>query len=240
MGSPGRISSVLTYAGREYCVNTPAFVEDEYKLLLCLHGGSGDGPTFRTQLSIGNTFGDSVICVFPTATINDYGFTGWNPADNEPFNPTAHDVDYLTEFTDAMIATGRVNAHDMWIAGHSEGGMMGYRLICEQPNRWQGLYSIAGALLVNNPDTFTGKYRETHGTADMNVPINGGIGPDGFFQVDYPSAYDVVPSFTKVQNPGIGNLNPLIDAAHDIPSIRAGLIAQGTTLQLDIQSFIGL
>jgi poly(3-hydroxybutyrate) depolymerase len=238
MGSPGRISGILDFGGREYCVNTPPFIETTYKLLLCLCGGSGSGPTFRTQLAIGSTFGDSVICVYPTPTLNEYGFTSWNPADDQPFNPTAHDVEYLTDLVDNMIDTNRVNIDDMWICGHSEGGMMGYRLICEQPDRWRGLYSISGALLVNNPDTFTGKLRETHGTDDMNVPINGGYGPDGFFHVDYPSAYDVVPSFTKVQNPGIGNLNPLVGAAHDIPSIRTGLIAQGTTLQQDINNFI--
>ncbi len=93
-------------------------------------------------------------------------------------------------------------------------------------------------LLVANPDTFTGKLRETHGTLDQNIPIEGGLGADSFYPIEYANLYDVVPSFTRVENAGIGNLNPLVGYGHSVTEIKNGLISQGTTLQDDIRNFI--
>lgn len=234
-----RISGILTYNGRQYVVNTPAFVEQTYPLLLFLHGGSGDGPTFRAQMNIGTTLGENYILVFPTATLNQDGFTGWNSGG--PFNTTGvDDVAYLNSLIDAMILTGRVDPQRLNLVGHSNGGMMGYRLICEQPTRWKSLYSMSANLDpdIPNPDTFTGGLRETHGTIDDNVPILGGVGPAAFYPVDWPSSYVTTPSFTQVKNPGIGNLNPLVGFGHGMDQITAGLISQGTTLQLNLQSFL--
>ena len=117
---------------------------------------------------------------------------------------------------------------------------MGYRLICEQPTQSVSFYSLAGDLIagISNPDTYTGKYRETHGTLDLNVPISGGIGPDSYYAIDYASLYDVVPSFTQVPNDGIGNLNPLVGYGHPMASLKDGLISQGTTLQQDYLAFL--
>lgn len=233
-----RISGTLTYNGREYCVNTPALVEEKYPFILFLHGGSGTGPIFRFQMNIGTTLGEDYILAFPTATINQDGFTSWNPGG--PFNPTADDIAYLDGLMTAMIATGRVDPDRLMIVGHSEGGMMCYRYVCEEPTKFKAMYSMAGNLepAISNPNTFTGKLRETHGTTDQNVPILGGIGPDAFYPVNWPSSYVTTPSFTNVQNPGIGNLNPLVGYAHLMIDITNGLIAQGTTLQADVQSFI--
>ncbi len=232
-----RISGILTFNDREYVVNTPALEERTYALGLLLHGGDGSGPLFRTQMNVGTILGEDTILVFPTATINQDGFTAWNSGG--PFNPLVDDIAYLDSLLYAMVATGRVDINRMYLFGHSNGAMMCYRIICEDSEyTFQGAYTMAGDLLVTNPDTFTGKYTETHGTTDQNVPINGGFGADSFYPIDYPDLYDVVPSFTRVVTPGIGNLNPLVGYGHAMSAIKAGLISQGTTLQTEVRNFI--
>ena len=231
-----RISGILTFDGREYVVNTPPLEEERYPLVLFLHGGGGSGATFRAQMNIGETLGEEMILVFPTATVNQDAFTAWNGGG--PFNPDADDITYFNDLFFAMIATGRVDTDHMYIVGHSNGGMLGYRFICEQPDNWRGLYSMPGDLLVDNPDLFEGKLRETHGTLDENIPIDGGFGAESFYPIDYADLYDVVPSFTRAVNAGIGNLNPLVGYGHDVTEIKNGLISQGTTLQEDIRNFI--
>lgn len=232
-----RVSGILTFDGREYVVNTPPFVEQTYPLALCLHGGDGSGPGFRLQMSVGATVGEDTILVFPTATINQDGFTAWNSGG--PFNPLVDDIAYLNDLLYAMISTGRVNTDRMYLFGHSNGAMMCYRIICENDvYTFRGSYTMAGDLLVDNPDTFTGKLRETHGVLDENVPIDGGFGEDSFYHIDYPDLYVVVPSFTKVITPGIGNLNALDDTGHSMASIKTGLIAQGTPLPDQVREFI--
>lgn len=230
------ISGVLTFEDRLYVCNTPPFVEKQYPLMLGLHGGGGTGGIFRIQMNIGTTIGEEVILLFPTATINQDDVTAWNSGG--PFNPGVDDVAYLSRLLNAWIATNRVDPRQIYIVGHSNGAMMGYRLVSELPANFAGLYSMSGDLLVDNTNLFRGKYRETHGTIDQNVPINGGYGADSFYPINYPSLYDVVPSFTKVPNPGIGNLNPLVGYGHDMPDITSGLIAQGTTLQQNVRTFI--
>jgi len=233
-----RISGVLTFDERTYVVNTPPLVEQTYALALCLHGGSGSGPTFRTQMNIGTTLGEDTILVFPTATINQDGFTAWNAGG--PFNPLVDDISYLNDLIYAMVSTGRVDTDRMYLFGHSNGGMMCYRFMCEQSDTFRGAYIMSGDLLsgVTNLDTFTGKYRETHGVDDQNVPINGGFGSESFYPIDYADLYDVVPSFTKVPTAGIDNLNPLVGYGHSLADIKAGLISQGTTLQDEAREFI--
>ena len=124
-----RVSRILTFNGREYVVNTPPFVEQTYALGLLLHGGGGDGETFRAGMNIGSTVGEDTILVFPTATINQDGFPAWNSGG--PFNPLADDITYLNSLLDAMIDTGRVDVDRMYLFGHSNGAMMCYRIICE-------------------------------------------------------------------------------------------------------------
>ncbi len=233
-----RISGILTFDGREYVCNTPPFEERKYPFCYLFHGGGGDGPTFRTGMNIGTIVGEDTILVFPTATINQDGFPAWNCGG--PFNPLADDISYLNTLLDAMIATGRVDTERMYIFGHSNGGMLCYRIICQQPTKYQGAYIMAGDLMsdISNPDTFTGKYRETHGTLDQNVPINGGFGADSYYHIDYADLYDVVPSFTKVPTHGLDNLNPLVGYGHPLADIKLGLISQGTTLQIEVRDFI--
>ncbi len=232
------ISGQLTFNGRTYRCTTPNFEERAYPLALCLHGGGGSGFTFSEQMDINNTIGEDCIIVYPTATVNQDGFTAWNSGG--PFNPLVDDVAYLNSLLAAMIDTERVDTSRIYLFGHSNGGMMCYRLICEQPTRYAGMFSMSGDLLsdIPNPDTFTGKYKETHGTLDQNVPINGGYGVDSFYHIDYADLYTVVPSFTNVPTPGLANLNALVGYGHPMSDIKAGLISQGTTLQNQVRDFI--
>lgn len=230
------ISPNVAINGRLCCYDLPTSKSELPPLLIGLHGGSGNGLDFRVGTALASILGESVVMAYPTATLNSLGFTGWNAGGE--FNPNVDDVSYIISLRQYFIDKGLVDPNRVYLLGHSEGAIMGYRLICEHPELFAGLYSMSGNILVNNPDTFAGKLRETHGTSDQNIPFNGGIGTDSFYKIDWPTVADTVNSFTNVQNAGLGNLNPLVGYGHSVAEITAGLISQGNTLQLDVQKLI--
>jgi len=63
----------------------------------------------------------------------------------------------------------------VYLVGTSAGGFMAYRLACDIPNRFAAIASVAGSMFWTDcsPSVAVSIY-EIHGTADANVPYEGG------------------------------------------------------------------
>lgn len=223
-----------TFESRSYHCTHADFEERRHPLVVCLHGGTGSGSLFRTALDIGTTIGQEVILIFPTATENGSGDTTWNSNNPAPTFNNTDDVTYLSNLINNLITTGKVDTNNIWIIGHSNGAMMGYRLIIELPTVFKGLIAFAGDVMVTpNTNLFTGKILHVHGELDTNVPLAGGVGLNGY---TYPAVEAAVRGFTNASSI---KFITLPTGGHEMVSLRTALINDlGTTNQALIADFI--
>lgn len=236
----------MQFQGRLYDISkpdTPATVP----LLIALHGGGGSGLEFAKQLKLGTLFKQRAIYAFPTATFNNGNPPArtWNSNDTLSSFNNAPDSEYLKDLALYLKSTSESEGFiisEIILIGYSNGAMMCYRLVIDHPEIFSGVFVLSGDVMVNNPNTYTGRIKHLHGQNDMNIPLSGGV---GIGSVSYPPVIQTVQQFTNVNdNSGIMAGNLLTDdlivlpAEHSIASIKEALVAQSTTLQQLIYNFV--
>lgn len=189
-----------TYGARPYDISYPS-APASVPLLVCLHGGGGDASTFETQLQLGALFGETAAYIFLTATASNSDSNTWNSGGSQTFN-NAPDSDYIYNLTNHvknwLISQG-FTISEVILVGHSNGAMMSYRLAIEYPATYSRVMAFSGDVMVNNPNTYTGKIKQVHGADDPNVPLAGGVGIGGIY---YNPVIPTVQKFTLVNSGG--------------------------------------
>ncbi len=156
-------------------------------LLLALHGGTGSGRQFERnsgfdELAEANGF----LAVYPDGTEIGAGVFArgrvWNggaccgPAARD----NVDDVAFIAALLDEIERDYSIDPARVFVAGHSNGGIMAYRLACELSDRIAAIGLQAGWLGVDDCDPSRPvSVLHVHGTADENAPIDGGIGEQG-------------------------------------------------------------
>jgi polyhydroxybutyrate depolymerase len=101
-----------------------------------------------------------------------------------------NDVAFITQMVTAIGQRIPLDPRRLYATGMSNGGMMAYRLACDT-----GIFAAIGpdsaTLLGTCPSPDPVSVIHIHGTADRNVPYNGGEG-DGSAHIDGPSVPDVI------------------------------------------------
>ena len=168
-------------------------------LLLALHGGIGWGLQYAKNsgfdaLAEANGF----IVVFPDGVgpaIKDDALRTWNAGAccGAAVKEDVDDVTFLSMLIDTIGEQLPIDEHRVFAAGHSNGGMMAYRLACELADKVVaiGLQSSALELDDCHPSRPV-SLLHIHGTGDQNVPINGGKGPNGIAGVAFNPPIDGV------------------------------------------------
>jgi polyhydroxybutyrate depolymerase len=98
------------------------------------------------------------------------------------------DVAFLTRLIDDVGTGQKVDQARVYAVGVSAGAMMAYRLGCEMAGRIAGIGSVAGAMILD--DCHPAKpvsVIEIHGTADGEVPYQGGRTTGGATQDSPPT-----------------------------------------------------
>ena len=184
----------LTFDGRErtYRLYVPSPLPDgPVPLFVGFHGGSGWGDQFaRTNHIEALAATNGFIVVHPDGvTIPGQRGGVWNGgvccaiAARE----NVHDVGFVNALIDELALDYDIDPQRVFAFGHSNGGIMSYRLACELADRIVGIGVVAGTLGVDTCDpTRPVSLIHIHGTADRNLPITGGVGPDSRAGVDFP------------------------------------------------------
>jgi len=171
-------------------------------VLLAFHGGTGWGKQFERnsgfdELAEANGF----LVVYPDGVgtgANEVTNRTWNGGDccGAAARNNIDDVAFVAQLLNTLEADYDVDTTRVFATGHSNGGILSYRLACELSDRIVAVGLQAGTLGVagcapNNPVSLL----HIHGEADTNLPIDGGIGPDSIAGVDFTSPRLAVQAF---------------------------------------------
>jgi polyhydroxybutyrate depolymerase len=203
-------SSMTTPDGRRrtYRIYVPASLPEHrpVPLLVALHGGTGSGLQFEINsgfdvLAEAHRF----IVVYPDGI--EIGGTSilahgrvWNggrccgPAAGQHVD----DVGFLSQLIDGISKEYEIDPARVYAAGHSNGAIMAYRLACELSDKIVAIGVQAGSLEVaacapSQPVSVL----HIHGTADKNLPIDGGRG-SGISGIEFRPPIDAVTTFARV------------------------------------------
>jgi polyhydroxybutyrate depolymerase len=192
-------------------------------LLVALHGGLGSSEQFAVnsgfdELAESNGF----IVVYPDgipALPDRPGLQTWNggyccgPAARDDVD----DVGYIRLLIDLLADRLPIDPARVFAVGHSNGGILAYRLACELSDRIAAIGVQAGSLGVDEcRPAQQVSVLHLHGLADTNHPIDGGTGT-GVSGVEFRSGREAV-RILAASN-GCGN-EPLVEGVPSNPDIE--------------------
>jgi len=197
--APRIIDSVIRTADgrtRSHRIYVPASLPAHpAPLLVALHGGMGSNLQFERSSGfdlLAERFG--FIVVYPNGVgrgPDDGRFRTWNAGIccGPAVRMRVDDVGHVRQLIAAVEAQFPIDRTRVFAAGHSNGGLMAYRLACELSDRIVAVGIQSGGLGVSGcAPTHPVSVLHVHGTADPNVPIGGGIGSNSIARVSFPSA----------------------------------------------------
>ena len=180
---PEGSSSISTDDGRTriYRVVDLSNGEEDVPLLFVLHGFGGSGAAMSSYTGIESALteaGIDAVVVYPEGTGAETGSPqSWNAGGCCPFAmfELVDDVTFFSRMISTVETDYSTDPDRVWVVGHSNGGMMGYRLACELADKISAIGVAAGALMLDScTPTRAVSALHLHGELDTVVPINGG------------------------------------------------------------------
>lgn len=171
-------------------------------LLLLLHGYGSSGLDHDGYLHLGDAaLQRGFIYAYPDGTVDSAGNRFWNATDAccDFDRSGVSDVDYLAGVITAVRSSLAVDAKQVDLIGHSNGGFMSYGMACAHPELIAAIVSLAGATFADPADCRPNApvaILQIQGTADDVVAFDGGtledIGAPGAGMASYPGAMKTV------------------------------------------------
>jgi polyhydroxybutyrate depolymerase len=191
----------ITVDGRErtYRMYVPSQLpaDGPVPLVLAFHGGFGWGDQFATTNHIeGLAESNGFVVVHPDGVkIPNQPGGVWNGGVccGIAAREDVDDVAFVDALIDRIEAEQDIDPARVFALGHSNGGIMSYRLACELSDRIAAVGVVAGTLGIDSaacePEQPVSVIH-VHGDADNSLPIDGGIGRDSLAGVAFPPPHD--------------------------------------------------
>ncbi len=184
----GRTRTYRLYVPRSLPATKPV------PLVVALHGRGGSAMGFENASGFdGLAEANKFLVVYPNGTFSsdEVGGRVWNAGgccgSAKQSEDNVNDVRFISLLIDEIESDYNVATKRVFVAGHSNGAMMGLRLSCQLSGKIVAAAVQSGTLFVNKCRfKKPGAVLEIHGTADEFVPIEGGVGPMDPAPVDFP------------------------------------------------------
>ena len=179
---PPGYESITTADGRVRSYRVSDLSDGEpAPLLFVLHGIASDAQTISDYTNIEDSldaYDLEAVVVYPNGTGAEQGlFQSWNAGTCCPLATfeLVDDVAFFDELITSLITQYDIDTTRVWVVGHSNGGMMAYRLACELSARVTAIGVAAGALAIDScSPSRPVSALHVHGELDTVVPLTGG------------------------------------------------------------------
>jgi len=204
-GTPGFAADMqhkLQVGGRErsYAVHVPPGATDSrpMPLVIVLHGGGGSGAGAATQTGFSREADRSgFVVAYPDGTdqprpflsaLGKPGLLTWNAGGccGYAMENRVDDVAFLRAMVGEIERSFRIDPKRVYATGISNGAMMAYRFACAASDVVAAVGIVAGLVLSPCKPGMPVSIIHIHGSADENVPVDGGIGRKSVTGTNYP------------------------------------------------------
>jgi polyhydroxybutyrate depolymerase len=154
-----------------------------YPLIVVLHGFGVDGATQAAYLGLGaRVDSKQYVLVMPDGTLNSDGKRFWNATPAccayAEEDKRVDDVAYLRGLIEEAAATYSIDTSRIGLIGHSNGGFMALRMVCEASDIVTSVVSLAGSTFASDtscaPASAPVSVLLLHGDADESILYQGG------------------------------------------------------------------
>jgi polyhydroxybutyrate depolymerase len=177
-------SIVVDGIQRTYTLNLPPNYYDAsgFSLVIAMHGGGGSASQFEsTCLLTDKANAAKFIVVYPEGVESTGVLKArtWNAGTCCDYSviKNINDVKFISTLIDKLISTYKINPKKVYATGHSNGGMMAYRLACELSTKIAAIAPNSSTMvtLSCNPSRPV-PILHMHSILDTHVPYQGGSG----------------------------------------------------------------
>jgi polyhydroxybutyrate depolymerase len=215
-------SIVVDGIQRTYILNLPPNYYDSsgFSLVIAMHGGGGSASQFEsTNLLTEKANAANFIVVYPEG-VESTGILKartWNAGTCCDYSvvKNINDVKFISTLIDKLVLKYKINAKKVYATGHSNGGMMAYRLACELSTKIAAIApnSTTMVALTCNPSRPM-PILHMHSVLDTNVPYKGGAGSGiGTQGLVFPSV-DSVLNVWSLKNTCINTAQVIVNDAN--------------------------
>lgn len=146
---PDYISGEFTYGGfsRTYALVTPRSTDKDakYPLVVVFHGAGGSGIEMMAQTHLKELAQEKgYMIAFPNGIEQ-----GWGYLDKDELHTRdlyTDDWNFFAALVDDIGTHASVDTSRIYVMGFSNGGSLGYRIMCEYPDRLAGVVIVASTL----------------------------------------------------------------------------------------------
>lgn len=187
-----RFNGSMTVDGRTrtYTLNLPPdyYESNGFPLVIAMHGGGGDAAQFEStsELTV-KADAAGFIVVYPEGVKSDGALQArtWNAGTCCDYarDNNINDVKFISELIDELLAAYKINPKKIYATGHSNGGMLSYRLACEIPGKIAAIATSGCSMVVTQPcnPARPVPVLHMHSVLDARVPYTGGKGITGVY-----------------------------------------------------------
>ncbi len=189
-----RHTGVLQVDGqqRSYTLNLPPtyYTGGNFALVIALHGGGGNAAQFEATSFLTNKANAAQFAVvYPQGSSPSLlNLQTWNGGGccGHAVKANIDDVNFIRQLIIHLTGKYKLDPKQVYATGHSNGGIMSYRLACELSDKIAAIAPNAAAMMLENcTPSRAVPLLHMHSALDENVPIVGGVGK-GLAGVPFP------------------------------------------------------
>ncbi|HVX41919.1 MAG TPA: PHB depolymerase family esterase [Gemmatimonadaceae bacterium] len=202
-------------------------------IVFVFHGGGGNAQSARTQTRMSDlAAAKGFIVVYPNGTgrFGDRLLT-WNTGSccgNAQRN-RVDDVAFIRTLLDSLERTYPIDPGRVYATGLSNGGMMAYLMGCALSDRFAAIAPVSGELSMRCAPTRPVSVLIIHGTADENLPYDGGVGRKALDKHDVKPVHYALERWLRFDRCGA---TPRIDSTPALVHRTYAPCAGGTAVEL--------